>query len=443
LFFSKSDLETEKEAFVIFDEAESVGTVLSWGSQAKLRMNLDPLFLHTIKEEQKDVISHLTELLSLRSARRKETTSNQDLIDQLVNKFVSFPRSKLATLLLDMDRDEVNPSTTSGEVGSSGSGPSLTTRVNPVDISRNIQTLSPAITSPAPLLTPKLPTFSGDNVKGDLEYAQWRYHARCLVTDPAYRNAPHLIMQAIRQSLRGTAAALVLHLGEIATPEDVLQKFDVTFGIVLGPEQLLRQFFAASQGAKESVVSWACRLQNILTQLQQRNAISAFNVQDLLRTHFWAGLSNSKVREGIRTRYENNEDFDNLFTFARKIESEYSTLYNTSATLSQQARPLNNVQTDAETSEDSHVLQQMNKTLKNINSQMKSFDSRLKEVENRPRNIDFRAANESHSTPRSQYDVDQTPNKKKNSPRCPRCGYSSHTLEQCVAKKDIKGNPLN
>ena len=79
---------------------------------------------------------------------------------------------------------------------------------------------------------PKLPFFSGEDVKpGECSYLQWRTEVQSLIHGSLYPG--HILVQAIRRSLRGTAAEVLLHLGEDITHDVVLTKFDTIFGNVL------------------------------------------------------------------------------------------------------------------------------------------------------------------------------------------------------------------
>jgi len=60
-------------------------------------------------------------------------------------------------------------------------------------------------------------------------------------------------MNTVRRSLNGTASKVLLHHGEDVKVKAVLENFDIVFGNVFAIEQLLEQFYSASQGVNESV----------------------------------------------------------------------------------------------------------------------------------------------------------------------------------------------
>ncbi len=73
-----------------------------------------------------------------------------------------------------------------------------------------------------------------------MSYSQWRYDVKCLITEG---HPPAAIHQAIRRSVRGTAADILQCQDEYDCPvDDILGKFDAIFGNVLTPEQMYQDF---------------------------------------------------------------------------------------------------------------------------------------------------------------------------------------------------------
>ena len=108
------------------------------------------------------------------------------------------------------------------------------------------------------------------------------------------------------------------------TVQAVLDKFEIVFGTVLCNEELLSDYYNTIQRPSESVVAWACRLESHLSRLSERGLAS--NVDDMLRTRFWHGLSSSKVKEALRHRFERGESYKHLFTSARSLEHEFTSV---------------------------------------------------------------------------------------------------------------------
>lgn len=100
--------------------------------------------------------------------------------------------------------------------------------------------------APSPYV-PKLPIFSGSEEpqKGETPYEVWNFEVKCL-KNSAYL-PDHLLLQAIRNSLKGTARNMLVPLGEGATVDDILQKLDGFYGNVCTSENLIQSFYSDFQ----------------------------------------------------------------------------------------------------------------------------------------------------------------------------------------------------
>ena len=283
---------------------------------------------------------------------------------------------------------------------------------NIVQPSLNFENLSQLGVTPVP----KLPTFSGDG-KGDFPYKQWKYQVRCLINDPRYND--NSVLQAIRQSVRGTAANFLVCLGENIELEVLLDKFDSMFGNVYSSGQLFQQFYSAEQKANEEIVAWGCRIQQLLAQLKESEMIP--NDQELLRSKFFSGITNKDLREAIRHRFDSGESYDQLFRAARSIEFE-SNKSTKSKMVSQQTS----------------VDERLARSLEEINKNLLELKQAIKNRENpKPHPSDTRSKDSLTSKNNSN---DATI---KSQRFCERCGRRGHSFQTCHAKKDVPGNPLN
>ena len=133
----------------------------------------------------------------------------------------------------------------------------------------------------------RISTFSGEGNKGEVSFAQCRFEVRGLVRDKIYSEP--VIVQTLRRSLRGTAADVLLHMGESVKIDEVIDKMDKVFGNILPSEAVLEQFYYAKQLAAESVAVWACRLEDILSKLKTP-LFSKDVTKSMVRTKFYLGL---------------------------------------------------------------------------------------------------------------------------------------------------------
>ena len=85
--------------------------------------------------------------------------------------------------------------------------------------------------APGPYV-PKLPIFSGSEEpqKGETSYEVWNFEVKC-PKNTAYL-PEHLLLQAIRNFLKGTARNMLVPLGESAIADDILEKLDGFYGNV-------------------------------------------------------------------------------------------------------------------------------------------------------------------------------------------------------------------
>ena len=123
---------------------------------------------------------------------------------------------------------------------------------------------------------PKLPNFSGDK-KDETSYDLWRYEVECLMR---YNVKYSTVLQSFRRSLRGNAARVLMRLGTEASIDDILQRIDGVYGTVEDNENLLSQFYSASQKENEDVLEWSCRLEDLLNKVIR---MARFHQQKLIK----------------------------------------------------------------------------------------------------------------------------------------------------------------
>ncbi len=271
-----------------------------------------------------------------------------------------------------------------------------------------------------------IPSFSGDDAKGEITYRQWKYDVRCLINDDHSQAA---IRHAIRRSLRGTAAEILPNLGEQISIDNILDKFDVIFGNVLTSEQLYQQFYSSQQRHGESVATWGCRLEKLVNQLKEECNLDAIVAGNMLRTRFWMGLSGDGLRNSTRHHFDSGLSYANLFKWVKSAEHELSQSRDMASPPSQPraktaAQPLN---TDGKIDS---LTDQMSK----LTTQMETFNVLVSKIDKRVSKL------ESNKQPASKRGGKLSPQKKV--PSCDRCGRRGHKVADCVAKMHVKGFPL-
>jgi hypothetical protein len=160
----------------------------------------------------------------------------------------------------------------------------------------------------------RLCSFSGTTGK-DSPFSKWHYEVACLVRE---QHPEATVLLAIRKSLKSPAADVLRRLGETATLEMVLSKFQCLYGKVLDGDEILKRFYGEKQGVNESCVDWSCRLEEYLFEALEQGAATP-SLRSKLARRFWDGLTNGHVRNALRHQ---DLPFDELVIEARKVEEE-------------------------------------------------------------------------------------------------------------------------
>ena len=168
---------------------------------------------------------------------------------------------------------------------------------------------------------PKLVPFSGEGGKGETSYDLWKYDLQCLLEERIHSHES--IRQALRNSLRGRAARTAKMLGTSATIDDIVHKLDCIYGTGEIGENLLSEFYSASQRGDEDVAAWSCRLEELLAKAAEQTRIDVADRDKMLKAKFWAGL-HQDLKDSSRYKKEAARDFDELRIAIRAIEHEHS-----------------------------------------------------------------------------------------------------------------------
>ena len=296
----------------------------------------------------------------------------------------------------------------------------------------------------------KLPTFSGDG-KGEVPYKQWRYQVRCLTDEGHHSHSA--IMHLIRQSVRGTAAGILMYLGPQVNLEVVLLKLDSVFGPAYTAHQLKDNFHAARQRLDESTVSWYCRLQNLMGQLKEVKPPD--DEEDLLRSKFFYGLVDKELRDSIRPDFNNGKTFDELFLAAKAVTNEDNSDINEPTLLT--SKPKAKLQKASQVSQQAAKPSSVNEPqAASSTEELRIVRDELKAVAKRLSALEARSDQGQRSRSQGRGNVrDSNRNRGQRTSNasasngdrlrlwCERCGHRGHTRDQCHAKKDVEGHPLN
>jgi hypothetical protein len=112
-----------------------------------------------------------------------------------------------------------------------------------------------------------------------------------------------------------------MRLGTEASIENILDRFDSVYGTVNDNENLLSQFYNATQGGNEDVSEWSCRLEDLLNKVIQNGEITPTNEDQMLRNMFWNGLSEN-LKDITGYIFRECTSFDELRRAVRKVEQD-------------------------------------------------------------------------------------------------------------------------
>ena len=165
---------------------------------------------------------------------------------------------------------------------------------------------------------PRLSIFFGEAGKGEVTYQTWKYEIQCLQTEKKYPEDQ--ILMAIRHSAKGGAANILRRLGVKASINDIVKKFNSTFGDIDSPELIMKKFYAAEQGPTESLITYAARIEELFAQAVEVKALDP-GQETILKLVFYQGLRQPLKQFG-NLKFETIKDYDRFKIEMRKIESE-------------------------------------------------------------------------------------------------------------------------
>ena len=213
-------------------------------------------------------------------------------------------------------------------------------------------------------------------------------------------------------------------INSLSTSGELLAQLDTIFGNILSKEELRAQFSATKQEEHENVVSWGCRLNQLLREIMDQGPFNVAEGTEMLRYHFWNGLKDEDLRNSIRYRYDNGQTYEQLFKAARTVELEHQQRIKTSF----KSKHTNVHQV----SSNEQILSKLDK----ISDSMSAFDKRISDIEKL-----VTSSAVGYKQPQKQQQ--KRPIKRDMKLECERCHRKGHTIENCVAKRDASGKHLN
>ena len=426
---------TLKDCLIVFSESQAVSNTESCLSNSEFLGNR--LSVIAAKPEDESLIADLLQKKQIRTSESDTGTAEHEEEDLKTNPGVDLASLVKQLSLLSPEQITLlfKEADISTKIGSDSKVVDNPKTEEPHTVPKpNFQFSSPGVTQfnpagiyglppvnmPGPTL--RLPQFSGDGVKGEVSYKLWRYQVKSLIQDDCYPDA--VIRRTIVQSLKGTAADVLVGINSLSTSGELLAQLDTIFGNILSKEELRAQFSATKQEEHENVVSWGCRLNQLLREIMDQGSFNVAEGTEMLRYHFWNGLKDEDLRNSIRYRYDNGQTYELLFKAARTVELEHQQRRKTSF----KSKHTNVHQV----SSNEQILSKLDK----ISDSMSAFDKRISDIEKL-------VTSSAVGNKQPQKQQQKRPIKRDMKLECERCHRKGHTIENCVAKRDASGKHLN
>jgi hypothetical protein len=218
-----------------------------------------------------------------------------------------------------------------------------------------------------PYQRPRLPNFSGEP-KSETSFDVWKFEAKCLLREHLYPDL--IIVQCMRNSLKGQARNTLLTLPESATPLHIIDKLEGIYGNVYSSDTLLLSFYAEKQMIGQSVADYGMKLESILQKVYDTGILNPKVKNDMLRAKFWSGLRNPALKNATRYKYDIIKNFDELRKEVRAVELELE--------ISGASKP-ENTASHQPVSAVSDMSELVN-TLELLNKRLDNFEGELKKV---------------------------------------------------------------
>lgn len=211
---------------------------------------------------------------------------------------------------------------------------------------------------------PRISLFYGESGKGEVNYLTWRYEIRCLIEEKVY--TPEQILLGIRRSVKGQASDILRRMGTKVELDDILRKFETTYGDINTPECIMKKLYSCHQEPSESVVTYATRVEELFAEAIDLKAVEPAHENTILKNILYQGLS-QPLRQMCHYKFDTVDNYDDFKVECRKLESELKDgSSNSKYEGKPQAQAMINKPEKSELSEVKDLLKQMNERIQKL-----------------------------------------------------------------------------
>jgi len=165
---------------------------------------------------------------------------------------------------------------------------------------------------------PKLSVYFGDEGKGDVTWPSFKFEVESL--EEANTFTSEQILFGIRRSLKESAGDKIRRLGPGVSIRQVMAKLESAYGNIESKESVLRKFYSVQQKDKETVETFASRLEELFDQAVKLNALRR-SESEVLKQVLHTGLRKD-LRHLSIYHADKITDYDEFKRELRKMEAE-------------------------------------------------------------------------------------------------------------------------
>ena len=109
-----------------------------------------------------------------------------------------------------------------------------------------------------------------------------------------------ILRHDVRNSITGMPRKVLATLKASTSMAEIIETLESYFGNIRSGEALMEEFYTMKQGKKETLSTWAIRLESLLQLAIEKGVVA--QKDGMLRKRFWRHLENTELRKGDTKR---------------------------------------------------------------------------------------------------------------------------------------------
>lgn len=211
---------------------------------------------------------------------------------------------------------------------------------------------------------PKFSTFYGVEGKGDSTWEMFKFEVQSVLNENLYTDEQ--ILHGLRRALKGSANDKMRRIGSAASPQDILDKLESSYGTIETKESVMKKFYTCEQKPQEKVEEFASRLEELFDKAVELEALRRSDTA-VLKQVLHSGLRKD-LKQMTIYHLDKFAGYDDFKKELRKMEQEMKSRSPDASKPSKAAVP-------SEKKEESEV----EKLLKKINERIDRLEKKSEE----------------------------------------------------------------